>query len=89
MAGLAAREWVKEIQRYGDQLLIGAQQAEEKIPLAVHIAQELSITITTVSLRKPTLEDVFLHYTGKTMRDEDAQEGDAPRGRMRRRGGHH
>jgi ABC-2 type transport system ATP-binding protein len=89
MAGLAAQDWVKDIKQYGDQLLVGAQQAEEKIPLAVHIAQELGISITSVSLRKPTLEDVFLHYTGKTMRDEDAPEGDAPRGRMRRRGGHH
>ena len=83
MAGLATQEWVKEIQRYGDQLLVGAQQAEEKIPMAVHIAQGLGIAITSISLRKPTLEDVFLHYTGKTMRDEDAPKRDAPRGRMR------
>jgi ABC-2 type transport system ATP-binding protein len=89
LAGFADQEWVKDIQRFGDQLLVGAQQAEEKIPMAVHVAQSLDIAITSISLRKPTLEDVFLHYTGKKMRDEDAPEGEAPRGRMRRHGGHH
>jgi len=89
MAGLSAQEWVKDIKQYGDQLLVSAQQAEEKIPVAVHIAQNLGIAIMAVSMRKPTLEDVFLHYTGKSIRDEDAAEGDAPRGKMRRRGGPH
>ncbi len=89
MAGLRAQDWVKDIQPYDGSLLVSAQQAEEKIPAAVHIAQGLGIAITAVSMRKPTLEDVFLHYTGKTIRDEDASEGEAPRGRMRRRGGHH
>ena len=51
-------------------------------------ADDLGIAITAVSLRKPALEDVFLHYTGKTMRDEDAPASDTPHGRMRRRGHH-
>ncbi len=89
LTALQDQEWVKKIQRFDDQLLVGAQQAEEKIPMAVHVAQNLGIAITSISLRKPTLEDVFLHYTGKKMRDEDAPNGEAPRGRMRRRGGHH
>ena len=88
MAGLSEEGWVKEIRRYGDDLLVSAQQAEEKVPLAVHVAQGLGVSITAVSMRKPTLEDVFLHYTGKTMRDEEESEGPAPRGKMRRRGGH-
>ena len=71
MAGLASQDWVKDVQRYGDQLLVGAQKAEEKIPLAVHIAQGLGITITTVSLRKPTLEDVFLKLTGRRFTGDD------------------
>ncbi len=87
-AGLADLAWVKDMQRYGDQLLVGAQQAEEKIPLAVQAAQARGIAVSSIAMRTPTLEDVFLYYTGRRMRDEDAPAGVAPRGRMKRRGHH-
>jgi ABC-2 type transport system ATP-binding protein len=80
---LNQEKWVREIQKYDAHLLVSAQQGEEKIPFAVNIAQTLGISITAISVRKPTLEDVFLHYTGKTIRDEDVSVTDQMRSQIR------
>lgn len=68
---LAQEKWVKEVTMYNSDILVSARQSEEKIPLVVHIAQSHDISITSISIRKPALEDVFLHYTGKTIRDDE------------------
>lgn len=83
MSALGKEQWVKEIKKYDSHILVSAQQGEEKVPLTVSIAQTLGIDITAISMRKPTLEDVFLHYTGKTIRDEDVSGTDQIRARMR------
>jgi ABC-2 type transport system ATP-binding protein len=43
---------------------------ERKIPAILAAAAKKSIQIDSVSLHKPTLEDVFLHYTGHEIREE-------------------
>jgi ABC-2 type transport system ATP-binding protein len=40
-----------------------------------------------VNLRKPSLEDVFLYFTGKTIREEEASQSDRIRSIMRSRPG--
>jgi len=84
MSALEKEDWVKEIQSFNSEIRVSVQQGEEKIPRAVNIAQALGITITAISIRKPTLEDVFLHFTGKTIREEDVSATDNMRSRMRR-----
>jgi len=51
----------------------------------MNIAQKAGVVVQSVSLRKPTLEDVFLHYVGKTIREEEVGVKDQIRERMRRR----
>jgi ABC-2 type transport system ATP-binding protein len=46
---------------------------------------ELETKVTSVSLREPTLDDVFLHLTGRKIRDEEA----SPLERMRQHRLHH
>jgi len=87
--GLAAEPWVQEVQRYDDHLLVSARLGEEKIPVAVEIARRIGTVIQAISMRKPTLEDVFLHYTGKTIREEEDADAEVPRGRLRKRRGPH
>ena len=43
--------------------------------------------MNSVHLRKPSLEDVFLHYTGRNIRDDEADSKD--RMRMMHRVGRH
>jgi ABC-2 type transport system ATP-binding protein len=49
---------------------------------------ELGIPITAISVARPTLDDVFMTYTGRTIRDAEATSGDQLRSMaMRWRGG--
>ncbi len=43
--------------------------AQSRIPEIMLEANRNSAVITSVSLHKPTLEDVFLKYTGRKIRD--------------------
>ena len=33
---------------------------------------ELDVAVTAVSIARPTLDDVFMNYTGRTIRDAEA-----------------
>jgi ABC-2 type transport system ATP-binding protein len=53
-------------------LTITAKQGDKMIPKIVSLANKTKIKIDSVSLRRPSLDDVFLHYTGKRIRKEGA-----------------
>jgi ABC-2 type transport system ATP-binding protein len=48
-------------------LSLEAEKGDELIPRLIH---GLSVTTLSVGLKKPTLNDVFLRLTGRTIRDE-------------------
>jgi ABC-2 type transport system ATP-binding protein len=70
---LQQESWVKNIKHHDALLTIGAQKGEEKIPVIFEIAQTLDVRIKSISVRKPTLDDVFLYYTGRTIREEQPE----------------
>jgi ABC-2 type transport system ATP-binding protein len=49
---------------------------EEFVP---RLFAELGIPILAVSVARPTLDDVFMTYTGRTIRDAEASAGDQMR----------
>jgi len=51
----------------------------------VDFIKQFDIPIKSVNLRKPTLNDVFLHLTGREIRDEKVTQKDISKKRMRRR----
>ena len=53
-------------------LSLEAEKGEEFIPKLIHV---LPVQTLSVSLKKPTLNDVFLRLTGRTIRDEALQNG--------------
>lgn len=66
---LEQQEWVNQIKTTDEKTLnLGVKSGEEKIPLVFHLATQNSITIKNITLHRPTLDDVFIHYTGRTMR---------------------
>ncbi len=79
---LEGQSWARHITRTDSSLVVGTESGEEKIPLAVQEAHRLGIAVTAVSSSTPTLEDVFLHYTGRSIRE------DSEAGNSRRAGGH-
>jgi ABC-2 type transport system ATP-binding protein len=57
-----------------DGLEITVKDGEALVPRVVEIATENGIRIEAVVLRQPSLEDVFLHYTGRAIRSESGGE---------------
>ncbi|MCD6111620.1 MAG: ATP-binding cassette domain-containing protein [Thermoplasmata archaeon] len=43
------------------------------LPRLIVSLEKEGVEITSISLKKPTLDDVFLHYTGRELRDEGPQ----------------
>jgi len=67
--------WVKKITQHDGMIDLNCEHGEEKIPLLMEIDQkEAGFEIKSINLRKPTLEDVFLHFTGRTIREIEASQ---------------
>ncbi len=79
IADLLTAPWVSGIERHDGQVIVRLQNAEEHVPGIVTAIHQQGIGITSLSVRKPTLEDVFLHYTGRTIREEEASGKEAMR----------
>jgi ABC-2 type transport system ATP-binding protein len=74
-------DWVKKVVLHDGFIDVRVEKGEEKIPVLLRMMEKQGIEVESVSLRKPSLDDVFLHYTGRTIREEEANPKDA----MRRR----
>ncbi|MFQ6105650.1 MAG: DUF4162 domain-containing protein, partial [Candidatus Hydrothermarchaeaceae archaeon] len=51
---------------------IVAKEEEVVLPKLFKFAEGLGIVIQSLSAREPTLDDVFIHYTGREIREEKA-----------------
>jgi ABC-2 type transport system ATP-binding protein len=72
-ARLRQEPWVKHDQVQGENLTFGTSHGEEKIPLVMDIARGSQISVHSITIRKPTLDDVFLHYTGRSIRGQEME----------------
>ncbi len=52
------------------------------VPKIMQLAMENSISVESIEVHLPSLEDVFIHYTGSSIREESGAEGEMRR-RMR------
>ena len=66
-------EFVTKINEDGSKLTLFASNGTEVIPKIFQISSELEIKITSISLTQPTLDDVFISYTGHEIRDDDSK----------------
>jgi len=63
--------WIEKVESYDGFFSIALHGAEEHLPELIQILVARKIAISSVSVHKPTLEDVFLHYTGRRIRDSE------------------
>lgn len=75
--------WIKKTHMHNNHLTISLQNAEKHVTEIVKVADKKGIAIITLSIHKPTLEDVFLHFTGRTILEEEASIKDHMRLRRR------
>lgn len=76
-------DWIKTVAVYGRVLSLTMEKGERRIPALITTAQSFGLEVTCVNLRKPSLEDVFIHFTGKTIREQEASQSERNRARMR------
>jgi ABC-2 type transport system ATP-binding protein len=71
--------WIKRLETHDGEVILTLENAEQHLSTIVTLMNEKNIPITSISVHKPTLEDVFLSFTGKTIREEDVSGKDAMR----------
>lgn len=75
---LKEKKWVKKTEKHDEKLTVGVEKGDEKIPIIIEIAQKIDVKIKSISVRQPTLDDVFLSYTGRTIRDQETKNNFVP-----------
>jgi ABC-2 type transport system ATP-binding protein len=87
---LAGYQGVREISVDGKAIRMTVEHGEEALPGMLRALDEDAITLTSIQLARPTLDDVFLTLTGRSLRDDspsanghsaDSQESTEPRPR--------
>jgi ABC-2 type transport system ATP-binding protein len=80
-------EHVKEVKKENGMYMIKSENGEVTAPLIIEALRKEGHVVTKLSLTKPTLNEVYLQYTGKSMRDaadESKESAFAQRSMMRR-----
>jgi len=64
-------ENVKEVKRIKDEYRIKVKDGELIAPIIIESLRNNGIKVTKLSLIKPSLNEVYLEYTGRSMRDQE------------------
>ncbi|HSA95973.1 MAG TPA: ATP-binding cassette domain-containing protein [Acidobacteriota bacterium] len=79
LEALGREDWVKRSKLREDVLSLTMEKGERRIPELVMMAQQHGAGVSCVNLHKPSLEDVFLHFTGRTIREQEASQSERNR----------
>jgi len=81
---LSKQKWVAKAKVSDGHVHISLKDGETRIPAIMKMAEKKNIPVLSVELHKPTLEDVFIRFTGRTIREEaDAKQMLRMQARMR------
>ncbi|MEM2967769.1 MAG: ATP-binding cassette domain-containing protein [Candidatus Bathyarchaeia archaeon] len=64
-------ERIKEVKKEDDMYLIKSENGEVTAPLIIEALRKEGYVVTKLSLSKPTLNEVYLQYTGRSIRDTE------------------
>jgi len=76
VTALGQTDYVKDSMWEGNKLHLYVTNGTESVPKISELASKHSVHILTLSLSRPTLDDVFLKYTGNSMEDSSEESGD-------------
>ncbi len=62
-------DFVTDFRKHDDFVTLKMERGDLRIPAIMEVARREGIEIKSVNLRKPSLEDVFLHFTGRRIRE--------------------
>lgn len=63
--------FVKSAQSVDSTLRLSVENGETAIPIFMDVAREEGITVPSIALHEPTLEDIFIKYTGREIRAQE------------------
>jgi ABC-2 type transport system ATP-binding protein len=78
---IESHDLVISVEVKGEKIFISAKNGSSLLPLLLADFERLGIGITTISIRSPSIEDVFLAVTGRKITSADADEPAPVRGR--------
>jgi ABC-2 type transport system ATP-binding protein len=79
--------FVKNIKMHDGHINLYVERPEKRIPRIIEMANRVKVEINSANIHRPTLEDVFLHYTGRRIREEGADLKERMREHIRMRMG--
>ncbi len=82
---LKEQKWVKKLKTDGNKIVITILNAEKATPKIFTLSNKLKIDIKSFNIKEPSLEDVFIHYTGRSIREQKANSFEKMNPMMRRR----
>jgi ABC-2 type transport system ATP-binding protein len=85
MEALSKVPGVKSVNPQEQGLILGVEEGASTIPRIIDVARAHGLEVESVMLKVPTLEDVFIERTGRTLREERAGGRDQLRAHGRRR----
>ncbi len=69
---LSKQSFVREMQVDKDQLRLYVERGEQALPLILRVLDGAGLGLQTIALARPSLDDVFLRQTGRSLREEAA-----------------
>jgi ABC-2 type transport system ATP-binding protein len=67
---LATQTVVKEMTASDGELRLTVEHGDEALPVLLRVLDEAGITLHTINVSRPTLDDVFLTLTGRSLRED-------------------
>ncbi len=86
MNSLKSFPWISSVSTTNGTIELQVDHAQSRIPEIMLEANRNRAVITSVGLHKPTLEDVFIKYTGRKIKDSGGNGGSMANMMFRRRG---
>jgi ABC-2 type transport system ATP-binding protein len=66
---LRIQSYVRELQIDQGKLRLYVERGEEVLPAILHVLEDAGFVVQTIALARPTLDDVFLRQTGRSLRE--------------------
>jgi ABC-2 type transport system ATP-binding protein len=71
MEKLKELDWVNSVEERSNSILLNVKSGEGRVAGLIDFAENHGFTITSIDEHEPTLEDVFVHFTGRTIREAE------------------
>lgn len=73
-SSLTQLPFIKEMKEVDGSCQLVVEEGEKTMPKILSLLSEKGISVESVFLKKPSLDDVFLHYTGRELREESGED---------------